>query len=523
MSTCEEREKKTELTLIIGQHLKVKAMNEQNPEWLSELLANGFIKDNTFYEKREIIPDSIFWDNNKSQKIHRFSGYRRMRNEHREDLIWKFLNKSSWRITNLLQDKKFIKKHVILFDNNDYEHNTSDSLFQVNGTSFSNWTLQTGNLVGFIKGESGDYSLKVSSRFGNNFLKALIADAEGFLEVEDFGGIDGQSDMDWLLKYFWKIKLKRAFRLGIPKAYTTVNEPLTSMRGNLDLIDYAIRGKHTARYQCQYRLHSFNNPINQLIHTTFQKLKSEPQNQSLFSDVLPIHRAFAIAVKGKKVPLKKLAAIETTNNPYYQSYNEVIQLSKKILRDEFADFGAASDMNALFFDVSMLFEYFIRKIVSRAGVRVHPKNDRNKFLIPSGGTYKQGSRALYPDLIFDDEAGNTHVFDVKYKRFDFKYGVKREDLFQIHTYFGQVANQQKVVRCGLIYPILEDNSNCPKHSVITNTFQFHGNTVLFEVHFLKIPKDSKNLEPQYRKVFTQYKTNFINQLLGKYDAIKSKK
>ena len=30
-----------------------------------------------------------------------------------------------------------------------------------------------------------------------------------------------------------------------------------------------------------------------------------------------------------------------------------------------------------------------------------------------------------------------YVFDVKYKAFDTVYGVKREDLFQLHTYIGQ--------------------------------------------------------------------------------------
>ena len=33
-----------------------------------------------------------------------------------------------------------------------------------------------------------------------------------------------------------------------------------------------------------------------------------------------------------------------------------------------------------------------------------------------------------------------YVFDVKYKTFDPQFGVKREDIFQLHTYIGQYGN-----------------------------------------------------------------------------------
>ena len=144
-------------------------------------------------------------------------------------------------------------------------------------------------------------------------------------------------------------------------------------------------------------------------------------------------------------------------NPYYADYNPVIKLSKQILRNELLNFGAPSEASAFFFDVSMLFEYFVRKLLKRAGVALHEKSGR-QWQIPSGLRHGYIQRKLIPDLIFDlnDE---TYVFDVKYKSFDFNYGVSREDLFQLHTYIGQVSNQHNVAGCGFIYPIRESRWN----------------------------------------------------------------
>ena len=58
----------------------------------------------------------------------------------------------------------------------------------------------------------------------------------------------------------------------------------------------------------------------------------------------------------------KSCAKQHFTNPFYKEYNDVIDLSKLILRDELSDFGEKSDSSAFFFDVSMLFEYFVRKL-----------------------------------------------------------------------------------------------------------------------------------------------------------------
>ena len=50
----------------------------------------------------------------------------------------------------------------------------------------------------------------------------IIADADGFLEMEDYGG-EEKGDYEWLLVYLWLIKLKRAYRLGLPSIQLLLN------------------------------------------------------------------------------------------------------------------------------------------------------------------------------------------------------------------------------------------------------------------------------------------------------------
>ena len=84
---------------------------------------------------------------------------RRTRPEHFENEIWHFLNSVSRDVEKTLNDN--IADALILFNDEDYEHNTDGGFIGVTGTDARNFTLNTSNLIGFVK--RGDYSLKISS------------------------------------------------------------------------------------------------------------------------------------------------------------------------------------------------------------------------------------------------------------------------------------------------------------------------------------------------------------------------
>ncbi len=370
-----------------------------------------------------------------------------------------------------------VADHAVVRRGDDYEHNTDDRFVLLNGRDEHQFTLTTGNLIGCVK--AGNYTLRVSSRFGDEFLKFIIADADGFIEVPEQGG-DGRGGYDWLLIYLWTIKLRKAFRLGLPKTYETRADTLTAVRGRLDAMDYVLNNER-ARYRCIYREHSYDNDATRLIARTLRHL----DGHAFVRDTHGLNHTFQIATRGCHHELRDLLAADSIRNPYYADYNPVIALSKQILRNELTDFGDRSQTSAFFFDVSMLFEYFVRKLLKRAGVRIRGKSNQ-AWAVPTG----RKQRSLVPDLVFEI-GGAAYVFDVKYKAFDFREGVKREDVFQLHTYVGQLANEGPVAGCGFIYPIRESrwdaNGLESLGGILMDSFNQGGWTIPFFVSFLKVP------------------------------------
>jgi hypothetical protein len=397
----------------------------------------------------------------------------------KDKLEWRTLVAMEDKLKTIFADPKQVKSLCTSFRGGDYEHNTIDRLFSLSGLGLDRFTISTGNLIGQMRLDN--VTLKVSSRFGDDFLKYLIADADGFLEVKNLGSHNKGNDLKWLLVYLWKTKLKQAFRLGVPKAYVNQRERLNTLRGRLDLIDYEIRGQHEGRLLCDYREHSYDTPTGRLIASAFKAVE-RMKLTSLISDCHRIKDAFLTASQGQRSPIDTLLNTAPFSNPFYHEYNEVIHLSKMLLRQDYSDFGGTSQDSAFFFDVSMLFEHFIRKVLMRSGIPLQPKG-QSLGSIPSGNdTY---SRKLIPDILYQDELGQ-HLFDVKYKHFDTRYGVSREDIFQIHTYAGQVLNSGgSLKRIGFIYPV---KASTESRLPIRQALDIGGHRLNFEVHFLVIPR-----------------------------------
>lgn len=239
-------------------------------------------------------------------------------------------------------------------------------------------------------------------------------------------------------------------------------------------------------------------------------------------DAHSLNQTFQIAKGGARHPLSDLLTAKPIKNPYFAGYNEVTSLSKRILRNELPDFGSNSRTSAFFFDVSMLFEYFVRKLLQRAGARFREKTI-GEWEIATGGN--RATRKLIPVLVFDLN-GQTYVFDVKYKSFDFLYGVKREDLFQLHTYLGQLCNHGPVSGCGFIYPIRQSHWDSrgleERGGLINEKIIPHGKIVPFLVVFLPVPEPMKEMtEKQWRVEFpVRFRLNceiFVERLFQAFD------
>lgn len=426
-----------------------------------------------------------------------------------ESRIWLFLNSVSRDVEITLN--KNIADALILFNDQDYEHNADGSFIEVTGTDSRNFTLNTGNLIGFVKRR--DYSLKIGSRFGEAFLQYIISDADGFLELENIGGESHADGYEWLLAYLWNIKLKRAYRLGLPKAYITKNDRISRVRGTIDAVDY-FRNNNSGKYLCSYREHSYDSPATSLFIKAYEAIEHYPFCQRTRN----VYSAFLTANQGVKRTRQEILRTPYFTNPFYNDYNVLIDLSKQVISQKGSDFDSQLDSSAFFFDISMLFEYFIRKLIKRDGIRLLSKFEHH-YKIPAGALETVGNymRKLEPDLVFESDGG-LYVFDVKYKSFDPKFGVKREDLFQLHTYIGQYGNGADIKGCGFIYPISEkrwDTLNLDKmQGLITDVIRQQGKDILFHVLFLKIP-DTTNVSQDFKRLMSEQCRDFIDTIHSK--------
>ena len=333
----------------------------------------------------------------------------------------------------------------------------------------------------------------------------LISYSDGFLEMPDYGSVSNNGFSEWIAVFLWKSALKKAFRLGLPKQYVNKSEDLIKIRGNIDINDYINRQAREGKYLCNYREHDYNNPVNRLIYYVFNRLNTK--HNSLILDCFRIGGAFASGTNGCLPNLSDALATKRVTNPYYNDYNRVIELSKNILRSNFGDISnSENNTSAFLFDVSMLFEFFIRKVLVRHDHNLLKKDD--KQFCTSRGLSKNNDYHLKPDIIID-YGESFGVFDVKYKNFDFTYGVKREDLFQLHTYVGNLMNYKTVSSCGIIYPICQSRfeefkdkkDHLGNNGFIHSKISIDKKEIDFFVVFFIVPEEADKDE-EFEQTFT---------------------
>lgn len=472
--------------------------------WLFDVIKSGTLVDNQTYT----VQDGILHNQRLDAPIKLTKrAYRQHSYPYNNDhAVWQFINQISTDVSDFLKER--CADALVLFNDGEYEHNTDDTLLRVNGLNVDNFTLTTGNLIGFIK--QGDYSVKISARFGDNFLRFIIADADGFLELENFGGQSTGEGYEWLLAYLWNIKFKRAYRLGLPKTYITKNEKLGRVRGKIDVVDY-FDNKALGKNLCSYREHSYENPAASLFLATYEMI----QRYSFCQHTRNIYNAFLVANKGVKRTRNEMLRTQHFTNPFYNDYNVLIDLSKKILSQKSSDFSSHGVSSSFLFDVSMLFEYFIRKLIQRAGIIVRSKYAQNHQI--SAGVNNGYRRKIEPDLVLES-AEDLYIFDVKYKNFDSRFGAGREDLFQLHTYIGQYANEAKIKGCGFIYPMSEkrwaslnlDSTN----GVISSVVKQHGVDMPFHIVFLKIKEDGLDFNQAMLRESLDFCTRLKEKIIG---------
>lgn len=394
-------------------------------------------------------------------------------NENNPDKVVDSLQNIEQRINGILTSEADLNKHLYRFGE-EGDFNQGQFFFRLyekggNGSSFQ---IQTGNIIGSIRaplqGSDGSKSIRlnIGSRFGEAFLRRLISSAEGFVHLDDTtssGSTEKKTDdIDYLLLLVWQIKMERALLKGLPKLYRQVREYSHTFRGSIDFNRFFNSPGIQCPLPMSYPMLSHNNPVTQLLSLTTHIVSKRYGYTGFGASSLPVWKNIFTGIADPLTIDHRRLKKAVIKNPYFHEYREVIHLSEMILRNaQLGIWGGREDLDLFLFDISMLFEHYVRQELKNHGYPVLPKEAAAH--IPHGGSYKNGLRKLIPDIVIEGKDG-LKIFDVKYKRFNQHYGADREDLFQVISY---ASAFEKVDTLGLIYPQDEGIQECIVEKTIT--------------------------------------------------------
>jgi 5-methylcytosine-specific restriction enzyme subunit McrC len=328
--------------------------------------------------------------------------------------------------------------------------------------------VQTGNYVGRFTFQKVEFDIR--SRFGNAFMQRMLNFAndiyvdDGFTAAERVGA-DKTDYARALLFMMFVQALEKAFLLGLPKAYRSVEHHGLALRGRIDIPrfvrhDLPFVGKVSTVAREQLPSQAIIDVLNRAVNVIdsgedggsqmLQRIAHVRTQLSQLRSHMPVGRARIRTAKADKALL----------NPIFTPYRKVLELAEMIIELECAREAADGKTGTPGFliNVADLFEIYVGKLLARHFPAWQVGSPA--ILLHTGRFYQ---RNIIPDIVMEHADGERiAVLDTKYKRMHYRgrgqFGmgdVDREDFFQIATYMSHFKHLpgKRLVVGGLLYPL----------------------------------------------------------------------
>jgi len=418
--------------------------------------------------------DSSFCNNSEKINIH---GFELTSNENKN-----YIFKS----TTIVRDtyitlSKYKQNQNVLFSLVEQNNRKDDDLIisissYLDKNNTANYAIQTGNYIGKFKYDSVDIDIK--SRFSDLFLKRML-NFTNDVYLDDVSVFDAQDNKKnsvdyskFIIYYMFIQKLEKAFLLGLPKSYVSVNYHEMKVKGKIDInkfikYDIPFEGKISSISREQWEIHE--------IIDVLYKAISIIDNQSKNNNLISIQNILHIKTHLKQHKSNRYVSNETISkaikskalqNPIFSPYKKVLEYAKFIINANNLEEKKDADKETFGFlvNVAELFEIYLVKLLQYKMTDWEVKHDReNELTVYDKQFY---NRHMYPDIVMQKD-NKVMVFDAKYKRMKFRgtaegiWDLDRNDFFQINTYMTYYDQQEslEVIAGGLLYPI-EKEFNC---------------------------------------------------------------
>lgn len=375
------------------------------------------------------------------------------------------------------QDERYSNNTFLSFFNDVAKKdlkNQDDLIISIAKDNEDNYKAHVGNYIGkFI--ENG-LVINIKSRFSDIFLKRMLNFANDvYLDTSVFDAQkEKKSNLDYskfIIYYMFKQRLEKAFLLGLPKAYRSIEHHEMKLKGKIDInrfikYDIPFKGKVSSVSREQKE-------IQKIIDVLYKAITIIEKDESKFSlkNIAHIKTHLKQHRSNKYVSnetISKAIKSKALQNPIFASYKKVLEYAKLIINSNNLEEKKDAKEKTFGFlvNVSELFEIYLVKLLRLKMPDWDVKHDReNELTVYEKQFY---NRPMYPDIVMT-KADKVMVFDAKYKRMNFNKGggdgafgdLDRSDFYQIHSYMSYYQNQENptLIAGGLLYPI-ETEFNC---------------------------------------------------------------
>lgn len=326
------------------------------------------------------------------------------------------------------------------------------------------YLAQTGNYVGKFKWNGLEIDIK--SRFSNIFLERMLNFANDiFLDDASITGDKTDKELDiskYIIYYMFVQNLEKAFLLGLPKAYRSINHHEMKLKGKIDInkfikYDIPFQGKVSSVSREQKEIQEIIDTLYKAVKI-IEKNKFNTKNISHIKTHLKQHRSNKFV---SNETINKALKSKALQNPIFAPYKKVLEYARFIINGNNIEEKSEGKNKTYGFiiNVAELFEIYITKLLQKEFPNwsvVSPKielyNNPEMFY----------SRKIIPDIVMARGDKDVMVFDTKCKKMLMRgtkegvWDLDRTDFFQINTYMSYYQNQGKnVIAGGLLYPMEE--------------------------------------------------------------------
>lgn len=219
------------------------------------------------------------------------------------------------------------------------------------------------------------------------------------------------------------------FQKGIYKEYITEQNNLTTLRGKYLINENLNHNFSKSKIYCEYDEFSENNKINQFFLYAIKTLINFTKNKKL----LKICELILDNVEYKHININ---LVEINFNRLNQRFKDSFDFAMLLLNKSIPLFEKDKKSFAFLFDMNILFEKFIAKLICELYPNSHIPKSSKKF----------DELYLKPDIIIYNK---NLIIDCKYKKMKDNDIAKRDDRYQMYVYGN---NFEKINTTMLLYP-----------------------------------------------------------------------